>query len=158
MNITFSKKCGVQQSIISAMTKAAELTLEKEGLPKEVKDRADISVTFLKSDKIQKLNNEYRGKDKTTDVLSFPMYESVEEIIEAEESMEGELALGDVVINKEQAAVQAEEYGHTYKREMVYLFVHSLLHLLGYDHEDKDGKKIMRKKEEEIMEEIGIER
>lgn len=153
MNITFSKKCGVPASIIKEMTKAAEAVLKKEGLTEDEFKRAEISVTFLKSDKIQKLNHEYRGKDKMTDVLSFPMYESMDEFPE-----EGELQLGDVVINKEQAQVQAEEYGHTFKREMVYLFVHSLLHLLGYDHEDKEDKKIMRKREEEIMEEIGIER
>ena len=153
MNITFSKKCGVQQSSISAMTKAAELLLKKEGLTDDEFDRAEISVTFMNSEKIHKLNKEYRDKDKTTDVLSFPMYESKDDFPEF-----GELQLGDVVINKEQAKVQAEEYGHTYKRELVYLFVHSLLHLLGYDHEDKEEKKIMRKKEEEIMEELGIER
>lgn len=153
MNITFSKKCGVTPSIISAMTKAAEILLKEEGLTDDEFNRAEISVTFLKSDKIQKLNLEYRGKDKSTDVLSFPMYESPDDFPD-----EGELQLGDVVINKEQAQVQAEEYGHTYKREMVYLFVHSMLHLLGYDHEDKEDKKIMRKREEEIMKEIGIER
>ena len=153
MNITFSKKCGVPASIIKAMTNAAEVVLKKEGMTDDEFDRAEISVTFLKSDKIQKLNYEYRGKDKTTDVLSFPMYESMDEFPE-----EGELQLGDVVINKEQAQVQAEEYGHTFKREMVYLFVHSMLHLLGYDHEDKEDKKIMRKREEEIMEELDITR
>ncbi|MBQ7246227.1 MAG: rRNA maturation RNase YbeY [Firmicutes bacterium] len=153
MNITFSKKCGVPASIIKEMTKAAEAVLKKEGLTDDEFKRAEISVTFLKSDKIQKLNYEYRGKDKSTDVLSFPMYESMDEFPE-----EGELQLGDVVINKEQAQVQAEEYGHTFMREMVYLFVHSLLHLLGYDHEAKEDKKVMRKREEEIMEEIGIER
>lgn len=153
MNITFSKKCGVPASIIKEMTNAAEVILKREGLTDDEFNRAEISVTFLKSDKIQKLNYEYRGKDKSTDVLSFPMYESMDEFPE-----EGELQLGDVVINKEQAQVQAEEYGHTFKREMVYLYVHSLLHLLGYDHEDKEDKKIMRKREEEIMEEIGIER
>ena len=153
MNITFSKKCGVQQSIITAMTRAAELVLREEGLTEDEFNRAEISVTFLKSDKIQKLNLEYRGKDKTTDVLSFPMYDSMDDFPEA-----GELQLGDVVINKEQAQVQAEEYGHTYKREMVYLFVHSLLHLLGYDHENKEDKKEMRKREDEIMEEMRIER
>lgn len=153
MNITFSKKCGVQQSIITAMSKAAELVLREEGLTEDEFNRAEISVTFLKSDKIQKLNYEYRGKDKSTDVLSFPMYESMDEFPD-----EGELQLGDVVINKEQAQVQADEYGHTFKREMVYLFVHSLLHLLGYDHEDREDKKIMRKREEEIMEELDIPR
>jgi len=153
MNITFSKKCGVPASIIKEMTKAAEVVLKKEGLNEDEFNRAEISVTFLKSDKIQKLNNEYRGKDKSTDVLSFPMYESMDEF-----PKEGELQLGDVVINKEQAQVQAEEYGHTFRREMVYLFVHSLLHLLGYDHEDKEDKKLMRKREEEIMEELDIPR
>lgn len=153
MNITFSKLCGVQKSSITAMTKAAELLLKKEGLTDDEFDRAEISVTFMNSEKIHKLNKEYRNKDKTTDVLSFPMYESMDDFPEF-----GELQLGDVVINKEQAKTQAEEYGHTYKRELVYLFVHSLLHLLGYDHEDKEEKKIMRKKEEEIMEELGIER
>ena len=70
MNITFSKKCGVQPSIIKAMTNAAEIVLKEEGLTDDEFNRAEISVTFLKSDKMQKLNLEYRGKDKSTDDIS----------------------------------------------------------------------------------------
>lgn len=153
MNISFSKTCHVPRSFFGPMTKAAEIALDKEGFSHEEKERTEISVTFLSSDKIKKLNNTYRGVDKITDVLSFPMYDDLTVLPE-----EGEIQLGDVVINKEVAEAQAEEYGHSYKREMVYLFTHSILHLLGYDHEDKEEKKVMRKREEEIMEEIGIER
>ncbi len=154
MKVDFSKTCGVRKkSLFTAMVEGAKIALEKEGFDEDIIERAELSVTFLKDDKIRALNKEYRNKDKVTDVLSFPMYEDFSEFPE-----EGEIALGDVVINKEQAQTQAEEYGHSFDRELVYLFIHSVLHLLGYDHENKEDKKAMRKREEEIMEELGIER
>lgn len=155
MKVDFSKTCGIKKkkSLFTAMCEGAKLALEKEGLTPDEIERAELSVTFLKDDKIKALNKEYRNKDKVTDVLSFPMYDDINDFPE-----EGEIPLGDVVINKEQAEAQAEEYGHTVERELIYLFVHSVLHLLGYDHENKDDKKVMRKREEEIMEELGLER
>ena len=102
---------------------------------------------FVGPDEIQALNSEYRGIDRVTDVLSFPQFAALaDEVPEV-----GEICLGDVVICKDKAEAQAEEFGHSFERELVYLFVHSVLHLLGYDHEEENDKKIMRQREEEIM-------
>ena len=115
---------------------------------------AEISVTFVQPDEIQSLNLEYRGIDRVTDVLSFPQFADL-----AEELPEvGEICLGDVVICKDRAEEQAKEFGHSFEREVIYLFVHSVLHLLGYDHEAEDDKKLMRAREEEIMTYMGIPR
>ena len=101
----------------------------------------------MEKDEIHQLNIIHRGVDSPTDVLSFPQFEDVCE--EAPE--EGEICLGDVVICREKAAEQAEEFGHTFQREILYLFVHSVLHLLGYDHMEENQKKVMRDREEKIM-------
>ena len=110
--------------------------------------RAEVEPEEIKS-----LNAEYRNVDSVTDVLSFPQFEDKEQM-----PSEGELCLGDVVICVERAQQQAEEYGHSFEREMVYLLVHSLLHLLGYDHMDDDEKAIMREKEEHVMEHVDLRR
>lgn len=112
----------------------------------------EISILFVDNGKIRDLNRDYRDNDKETDVLSFPQYESIEEI-----NGEGEfILLGDVVISLEKAFEQSKEYGHSFIREISYLTVHSILHLLGYDHMKDGEKKIMRDKEEAILEELEI--
>jgi probable rRNA maturation factor len=112
----------------------------------------EISILFVDNGKIRDLNRDYRDNDKETDVLSFPQYESIEEI-----NGEGEfILLGDVVISLEKALEQSKEYGHSFIREISYLTVHSILHLLGYDHMKDGEKKIMRDKEEAILEELEI--
>ena len=136
------------------MEKALSLILESEGVDE---DGADVSVSFVSSDKIRELNRDYRDVDSVTDVLSFPQFETVDELIESEEDT-GVAELGDVVICMDRAKSQAEEFGHPLKREVIYLFVHSILHLLGYDHMEEDEKKIMRAREEETMEKLGIVR
>ena len=125
----------------------AVLKLEK------FKGSAEVSVTIVDNAYIQSLNKQYRNKDVPTDVLSFPQFEDMSMLPE-----EGEICLGDVVICPEKARLQAEEYGHSQMREMVYLFVHSILHLLGYDHMEADEKAVMRQKEEEAMKEIDLGR
>ena len=130
------------------MQRAAETALDEEG----IKAQAELSVSFTDLDGIHRLNKEYRGVDRPTDVLSFPMYER------GEFPGEGLIELGDVVICREKAMEQAMEYGHSYERELIYLFVHSVFHLLGYDHEEEDDKKEMRAKEELVMERLGITR
>ena len=115
---------------------------------------AEISVTFVQPDEIQSLNHAYRGIDRVTDVLSFPQFADLaEEVPEV-----GEICLGDVVICKDKAEEQAQEFGHAFEREIIYLFVHSVLHLLGYDHEAEADKKIMRQREEEIMQYMELPR
>ena len=91
--------------------------------------------------------------DRHTDVLSFPLIEDFNEVNDDEEML-----LGDVVICREQAREQAKEYGHSEEREVVYLFVHSVLHLLGYDHMEQEEKQEMRDREEEVMAQLGLER
>ena len=98
-------------------------------------------------------NKLFRNIDHVTDVLSFPQYNNMEELPE-----EGILCLGDVVICSEQALIQADELGHSPEREILYLFVHSMFHLLGYDHMDDEEKTDMREKEEAIMSKLGAER
>ena len=118
----------------------------------------EISLSFVSLDEIHELNREYRGVDRPTDVLSFPMYGSIEELEEACGGFPGSVPLGDVVICMDKIRQQAEEFGHSQERETVYLFTHSMLHLLGFDHETEAEKRVMRAREEEIMEELGLVR
>ena len=111
-----------------------------------------LDYTFVDMDEIHELNKIHRGVDRPTDVLSFPQFDDV--CKEAPE--EGEICLGDVVICRDKAAEQAEEFGHSFEREILYLFVHSVLHLLGYDHMEDDEKAVMRVREEKIMEHIDV--
>ena len=136
------------------MEKALSLILESEGVDE---DGAEVSVSFVSSDKIRELNRDYRDVDSVTDVLSFPQFETVDELIESEEDT-GVAELGDVVICMDRAKSQAEEFGHPLKREVIYLFVHSILHLLGYDHMEAQEKAVMRMKEETVMKHIGLAR
>ena len=133
---------------------AAAACLESESLSAD--GNIEISVSFVDDEAIHELNREYRNVDRVTDVLSFPMFEKGEV---AEALCEyGLLELGDVVINAEQCKRQAEEYGHSYERELVYLFVHSMFHLLGYDHEEDSQKTEMRAKEESVMQKLELGR
>ncbi|MBQ9961369.1 MAG: rRNA maturation RNase YbeY [Firmicutes bacterium] len=150
MNIYLEEGQVLEDSLVEKMEKAAAFLFEKEGVDAE---RAEVSLTLVEPEEIKELNAEYRDVDKVTDVLSFPQYEGVWDMPE-----EGELCLGDVVICVERAKEQAEEYGHSYEREFVYLFVHSLLHLLGYDHMEDEEKAVMREKEEMVMSHIDLER
>lgn len=117
-----------------------------------------ISVTLTTPENIRKYNKEYRKIDKETDVLSFPMFEKDElpEIIKSD--MEYEDILGDMIISIERVKQQAEEYGHSFEREFAYMIVHSFYHLMGEDHIEEDDKKIMRAKEENVLEALGIKR
>ena len=136
--------------MLEKMQEAGDFLMGEEGIDT---DRAEISLTLVEPEEIKSLNAEYRNVDSVTDVLSFPQFEDKEQM-----PSEGELCLGDVVICVERAQQQAEEYGHSFEREMVYLLVHSLLHLLGYDHMDDDEKAIMRDKEEHVMEHVNLRR
>lgn len=128
---------------------AAECVINEELDPENV----EISLSFVTADEIRDLNNNYRNIDKPTDVLSFPLIEDFNEIGTDEEIM-----LGDVVICLEKAREQAGEYGHSEEREIVYLFVHSVCHLLGYDHMEDDEKTEMRAAEEKVMKSLDLER
>lgn len=111
----------------------------------------EVSMTFTDNEGIRELNRIHRGIDRATDVLSFPMFSFEDET----EELEG--ALGDIVISLERAAEQAETFGHSFEREVVFLCVHSMLHLLGYDHELGEEQDVdMRRRQSEIMERLGL--
>ena len=117
-------------------------------------EEAEVSVTLTDDANIHVLNREYRGVDRPTDVLSFALMESEEpEIIGGASEV-----LGDLVISLERVQVQAEEYGHSALRELSFLTVHGMLHLLGYDHMEEDERLEMETEQRHIMEELGIER
>ncbi|MBE3591688.1 MAG: rRNA maturation RNase YbeY [Thermoanaerobacter sp.] len=127
----------------------------------EVIDNVEVSVSFVDNEEIRKLNKYYRGIDKPTDVLSFPLAEfedTYAEVEEIEKDSEEVQPIGDIVISLEKALEQSMEYGHSFEREVAYLTAHSMLHLLGYDHETEEERKIMRKKEEEVMARLNIGR
>ena len=117
---------------------------------------AEISVTFVDNEQIHELNREYRGKDMPTDVLSFPMGENG---VYDENHNTGAKILGDIVISVPKALEQAKRYGHSFEREMGYLTAHSMLHLLGYDHEASGLEAVrMREKEEAVLVQLGLPR
>ena len=123
-----------------------------------------IELIFVDGDEIRRLNRETRATDKVTDVLSFPSLDGVKgaPITAAEHPYEidenGELLLGSIVICETRAREQAEEYGHSYNRELHYLVVHGIMHCLGYDHMTDEEKAEMREKEEYILGKLGITR
>lgn len=124
---------------------------------------SSVDITFVSDKTIKQINREYRGKNMPTDVLSFPMIEFSEgKLLDNEEEYideDGTMFLGDIIISLERAVSQAEEYGHSFMREAGFLCVHSMLHLLGYDHEeDEESRKAMRVKEEAALNEIGLAR
>lgn len=126
----------------------AVLRMEQFGAP------AEISVTFVNNKQIQELNRQYRKKDMSTDVLSFPMGENG--VYDTNHST-GAKILGDIVISMEKAVEQAERFGHGLDREVGYLTAHSMLHLLGYNHENGGLERVhMREKEEQVMTQLGL--
>lgn len=130
--------------------KACNSSLLFEG----ISDLAEVNVTLVNDDEIKELNSAFRGIDKSTDVLSFPLGENGEYDINPETDA---LMLGDIVISAEHALKQAEEYGHSIDREIAFLTVHSMLHLLGYDHVNNEAEeKEMFKKQEEILIKMGL--
>lgn len=117
---------------------------------------AEVSVIFVDDEEIHQMNNEFRGIDRATDVLSFPLCEAGEYEVSPES---GCVPLGDIVISLEHAEAQAAEYGHSFEREVAYLTVHSMLHLLGYDHEAGGMEQVrMREHEEGVMVQLGLPR
>ena len=114
---------------------------------------AEVSVTFANNEQIHELNKMHRNVDAPTDVLSFPMGEDGKYDIDPATNAK---ILGDIVISMEKAVEQADRFGHTLQREVGYLTAHSMLHLLGYDHEEPLEKVHMREKEELVMTQLGL--
>ena len=143
--VTYKLKMLIRRAVLTA--------LEYE----KVEEDCEVSITFCDDDKIRELNSKFRSIDRATDVLSFPLFdeETPEYIVPEIDCM-----LGDIVISLERARAQAEEFGHSYEREAAFLAVHSVLHLLGYDHLDEGPqKKQMRAREEAIASQVsGVQR
>ncbi|WP_024620432.1 rRNA maturation RNase YbeY [Metaclostridioides mangenotii] len=115
-------------------------------------DDYDVSLSFVDNKEIKELNSEFRGIDKETDVLSFPL-------LDDEFDVElGEVSLGDIVVSLEKALDQSIEYNHSIEREVCFLVCHSMFHLLGYDHDTEENTKEMRHKEEHILGKLNITR
>ncbi|WP_394186385.1 rRNA maturation RNase YbeY [Metabacillus halosaccharovorans] len=137
--------------------KTVEELLQFAADVEDVSEGAELSVTFVTNERIQEVNCEYRDKDQPTDVISFAL----------EEMSEGELeivggdqprVLGDIIISIPRAREQAEEYGHSFMRELGFLSVHGLLHLLGYDHMTDSEEQVMFTKQKEILNNYGLKR
>lgn len=148
----------ITDNLITTLKKCIEKTLETEGFDED----AEISLTFTDNSGIQEQNLAARGIDRPTDVLSFPMldYEGDGSIEICDEDLsEGAVVLGDILISMEKAVQQSEEYGHSFMRELCFLTVHSMLHLLGYDHErSSEEEALMFEKQDEILNALGITR
>lgn len=149
---------------IEIITDGIEEKIEYKEIIKEVLDKCfkeeelgkhiTITVTLTNPENIRNINRKYRQIDNPTDVLSFPMYEK-EEISEVKQQ-KYEVILGDIVISIPKVEEQAEEYGHSFKRELSYMVVHGFYHLMGFDHMKEEEKAEMREKEENILGKLNI--
>ncbi|MBU8879432.1 rRNA maturation RNase YbeY [Bacillus sp. FJAT-29790] len=123
----------------------------------KVEPESEVSITFVSDEKITEINKEYRNKDSVTDVISFAMEEMGEGEIELH-GLDMPRILGDIIISVAKAKEQAEEYGHSFMRELGFLAVHGFLHLLGYDHETTEEEKEMFSRQKDILDEFGLRR
>lgn len=153
LNILYDDRTGngLEQKYSCLIRKIAEQTLKSEG----VSINTEISVSFVDNAEIRNINKRFRRIDKETDVLSFPLIDfKRENNFNKYELYE----IGDIIISYEKALRQSEEYAHTIEREIAFLTAHSMLHLLGYDHMNHDGEKIMFEKQKNILNSLGIVR
>lgn len=157
-------KICITEELEGTIESVIKYTLKEE----EVNIPCEVSVVFVDNEEIREINRENRNIDKPTDVLSFPMLEyprgSVFKDVYLNHKFhlsdldEGNLILGDIVLSLEKAEEQRKEFGHSFLREAAYLTVHSVLHLLGYDHMEEEEKDAMRKREEEILDKFHLAR
>ncbi|SUY47430.1 metalloprotease [Clostridium putrefaciens] len=154
----------IDEDFIKDIEKVADFALKKEA----VNINYELSILLVNNIEIKNINKKHRNIDNETDVLSFPLLDYPKDKVFSEVYLEckfdetyldGEdLLLGDIVISLEKALEQSKDYGHSFKREVAYLIVHSILHLLGYDHMEIAEKAVMRKREEYILGELNIGR
>lgn len=143
--------------VVDTDQKLVEELLQFAAKKQNLSGDIELSVTFVDNDRIQEINKEYRNKDQATDVISFAM----EELGEGEVELVGvdmPRVLGDIIISVDRTKEQAEEYGHSYTRELGFLAVHGFLHLLGYDHLTKEEEEVMFTLQKEILDEFGLQR
>ncbi|QOR65572.1 rRNA maturation RNase YbeY [Cytobacillus suaedae] len=131
--------------------------LNSAAITEGVEEGSELSITFVDNERIQEINRDYRDKDRPTDVISFALEEMGEgeiEIVGADMPR----VLGDIIISIPKTKEQAEEYGHSFLRELGFLAVHGFLHLIGYDHEEQEEEEIMFSKQREILDAYGLKR
>ncbi len=151
-------KIEVKDTIDELIKRAAVLCLEAEAFTTP----SEVSILLVDNSRIKEMNSEHRNIDKETDVLSFPMVEMVEGEVISDcgdfDLNENLLLLGDIVISLEMTQQQAEEYGHSFERELAFLTTHGMFHLLGYDHTDDAEEQLMVGKQEDVLEKMGLKR
>ena len=146
------KEIKIPTGIRMLIRRCCQAVLQTEGFPEE----AEVSVSFISNEEIKNLNRDFRNVDSVTDVLSFPLGENG---VYDRNPESGALLLGDIVISMQKAEQQAELYGHSLQREVAYLTVHSMLHLLGYDHVNGGLEQVrMREREETVLAKLGLTR
>ena len=146
------KEIKIPTGIRLLMRRCCEATLRTEGFT----EPGEISISFVSNEEIRKINAEFRNVDAVTDVISFPLGENG---VYDRNPESGALLLGDMVISLQKAEQQAELYGHTLQREVAYLTVHSVLHLLGYDHVNGGMEQVhMREREATVLAKLGLQR
>lgn len=158
------EKVAIKEDLKSLIEEIVDYSLKQE----KVEIPYEVSVIFVDNEEIRNINRDTRNIDRATDVLSFPMLEYEEKKVFKEcylnhefspvDLDDGNLVLGDIVLSLERAMEQSNEFNHSFQREVCYLVIHSVLHLLGYDHMEEDDKVIMRKREEEILSQFSITR
>lgn len=141
----------VSPRVAAAMEQIVQQALLEHNLP----DSAEVSVMFCNNETIKEINYEWRSLNQATDVLSFPLHQGLRE---GKKIVDEEFLLGDIIISLERAQEQAMEFAHSLEREILYLFVHGLLHLLGYDHGEDEEQIEMRRCEETLLALVGAER
>lgn len=152
MKLIINNETNEDINIKNDLEKVIKEVLDVEKIDQE---KCEVSLSFVDEEKIRQLNRDFRSIDRSTDVLSFPIEDFFNE--DRENILEKPyLMLGDVVICLDVARKQADDLGHSFEREVMYLTCHSILHLLGYDHIEDDDKKIMRAKEKEVMKNLGV--
>lgn len=134
----------INEEILKIVEKGIVTVIQME----QLSDNFEISISFVDNKEIREINREFRNIDSETDVLSFPM--------DFEFDLDCDKPLGDVIISLEKALEQSNEFGHSFEREVLYLTVHSMYHLLGYDHIEEKDREIMREKEKNTMKKLGV--
>jgi probable rRNA maturation factor len=147
INVLFDNRQDIME-ISEANEKAIETAVGTVLEAENHSGNYEVSVSFVSNEEIRELNRNYRNVDSETDVLSFPM--------DDDDEFDGVIILGDIVLSTQRIIEQANEFGHSLEREMIYLTVHSMLHLLGYDHMTTSEKEEMRQREKEIMKELQL--
>ncbi|RID89460.1 rRNA maturation RNase YbeY [Peribacillus asahii] len=143
--------------ISEEVQKLVESVLQFAAQKEDIEEGTELSVTFVDNARIREINKEYRNKDAATDVISFALEEMGEEEVEII-GADMPRVLGDIIISIERTKEQAEEYGHSFDRELGFLALHGFLHLLGYDHMTESDERVMFTKQKDILDEYGLSR